>query len=114
MQACYDLNRREEFDSHAYYQIDNELCAHEQYSDENVGVSSSEEQVEEEEEQDSAPPRQISKLQATESLNMLREYLLNSDEDCKIQIDQLIKIEATIINRPAQKQTSIHQFFKKI
>ena len=85
MQACYDLNRREEFDSHAYYQIDNELCAHEQYSDENVGVSSSEEQVEEEEEQDSAPPRQISKLQATESLNMLREYLLNSDEDCKIQ-----------------------------
>ena len=39
MQACYDLNRLEEFDYHAYQQIDNELSAHKLYSGENKAAS---------------------------------------------------------------------------
>ena len=114
MQACYDLNCREEFDYHAYHQIDNELPACEIYSDENV-VATQVEEAEEEEEVDLAPPpRQVSKLQATESLNILRDYLLSSNDDCRDQIEQLFKIEATLNNKPCGKQTSIKNFFKKI
>ena len=43
---------------------------------------------------------------------MVPRSLFNSADDCKIQMDQLCKKEATIINRPAQKQISIHQLIK--
>ena len=72
MQACYDLNFIEEFDIATYQEIDYELPATEQYSDDDVVLVNSEETIEEEELDSVATPI-ISRNQAIEGLNTLRD-----------------------------------------
>ncbi len=116
MQACSDLNSREEFDYEYYNQIDNFLSAHEQYSDENVAASileinNTEEVIEDEEKEEITHQQEITKSQALESLNNLKAYLMNAKYDSAKRIEQLFKIEVIINNQTRHKQTTLHSFF---
>ncbi len=116
MQACFDLNFREEFDYEYYNQIDNLLSAHEQYSDENVAASiletnNPEEVMEDEEKEEITHQPEITKIQALESLSNLKAYLMSAKYDSAEQIEQLFKIENSINSQTRHKQTTLHSFF---
>ena len=116
MQACYELNMREEFDITAFQQIDDNLAACEQYSDEVVSASVIEKQVTPEDNviqlDDITPCQPVSQKQAVECLNMLRDFMPSSNQVYKIHIDQLFKIESAITTpKQATKQTTLNNFF---
>ena len=104
------VRKKVNFDNYAFKHCDDLDPSGEIYSDDIVAPVTSEptEEVEQEQQENT---EQINKQKAIEGLNTARAYFMNSNDDCKEEINSIFKLIASIHSMESNKQSKITSFF---